>query len=76
MVWDRAHALKIVGPDAHKIHSFTSGHPEFAVSVQGEEQSAPIRVRLNNHPKDTAQVYFNHKAHLKPEKLGPEGANS
>jgi predicted CXXCH cytochrome family protein len=66
--------LKIVGPDAHKIHSFTSGHPEFAVSVQGEEQSAPIRVRLNNHPKDTAQVYFNHKVHLKPEKLGPEGS--
>ena len=57
------------------IHSFTTDHPEFAVSVLPPGQMAAQRVRLNDAQQlaDQATLKLNHKLHLSPELLGPEG---
>ena len=54
------------------IHSFTTDHPEFAVSVLPPGQMAAQRVRLNDAHQlaDQATLKLNHKLHLSPELLG------
>ena len=51
---------------ASKIARFSSGHPEFAVTVA--PAGAPARVRLDDKPAPTdgAQVCLDHQKHLKP----------
>ena len=57
-----------------RIQSFNNGHPEFKVSVKGQ-QGTEERVRLDDtaHLVDTAQVELNHQVHLKPDLKGPKG---
>ena len=61
---------------AAKVHSFTADHPEFAVSVSQAGQKTPTRVRLDDKDRlvDTAAMKLNHKVHLGPDLMGPEGA--
>jgi len=58
-----------------KVLSFTSSHPEFAVSVLFPGQKTPERVRLNEKERlaDTASIKLNHNLHLQSDLLGPDG---
>ena len=62
-------------PIATAIHSFMVDHPEFAITVAGPEQHTVQRVRLNEgeRVRDTAAIKLNHKVHMNPDLLGPEG---
>ena len=62
-------------PIAGKVQSFSAGHPEFAVSVSRPGQETPQRVRLNEKGRlvDTASMKLNHKLHLQPDLMGPDG---
>jgi hypothetical protein len=57
------------------VRSFTTAHPEFAVSVGPPDLPAPNRVRLTDKDAlvDHAQLKLNHKLHLAPELAGPDG---
>ncbi|MBI3781535.1 MAG: hypothetical protein HY278_10865 [candidate division NC10 bacterium] len=53
-------------PFARSIHTFSSGHPEFAVLVRENNQTSRIRLDDKARLKDSAQVKLNHQKHLKP----------
>lgn len=56
------------------IHRFSSDHPEFAVSVP-EPEGTLKRVRLDDAANlaDRATLKLNHKVHLDPSLMGPNG---
>lgn len=66
----RCHAdLKSKGPATtfeRKIESFTTNHPEFAVTVKEGDRALRVRLDDRERLKDTAQVKLNHQKHLKP----------
>ncbi len=57
------------------IHSFTSDHPEFAISQFTPEKKTPDRVRFNQESllRDQGQLKLNHQVHLAPDLKGPKG---
>lgn len=57
------------------ILSFTTQHPEFAVTVLLPGQATPERLRLSDKERlvDTASIKLNHKLHLQPNLVGPNG---
>lgn len=71
-------ALRVKNGQA-KIHTeikrLYADHPEFAVSLQETGQEAPYRVRLSDtvHLQDPAALRLNHKVHLDPNLMGPNG---
>jgi len=62
-------------PFEGKVLSFTTHHPEFAVAVLLPGQKTPERVRLSDKERlvDTASIKLNHKLHLQPNLIGPNG---
>jgi hypothetical protein len=62
-------------PVVAQIHTFHVDHPEFAVSLSQPGQKTADRVRLNQEDKlrDQATLKLNHKLHLDPQLMGPEG---
>ena len=56
-------------PDIAAVHSFTSDHPEFAISRSRPNQAVPLRVRLNDKTqlKDDGKLKLNHALHLELE---------
>lgn len=57
-------------PDIAAVHSFTSDHPEFAISRSRPDGAAPLRVRLNDKAqlKDDGRLKLNHALHLEFDK--------
>ena len=58
-------------PNIAAVHSFTSDHPEFAISrLRPDRASPPLRVRLNDQAqlKDDGRLKLNHSVHLGLEK--------
>ncbi len=62
-------------PVETKVHHFTNGHPEFAITRHNEENNTYTRVRLTDKAqlKDDARLKLNHKCHLAPDLLGDKG---
>src|SRR3989442_6533586 len=62
-------------PISKRIHSFSTDHPEFAVSIAQPGAREPLRVRLTEKERavDTAAMKLNHKRHLASDLMGPEG---
>ena len=61
-------------PITTAIHSFMADHPEFAISVS--RVGYPVqRVGLNEGKQvvDSAAIKLNHRLHLKPDLMGPDG---
>ena len=56
-----------------KILSFNNGHPEFKVTVQGEQGKERVSLNDKEHLIDTAQIKLNHKLHLKSGLKSPKG---
>ena len=61
-------------PVTTAIHSFVADHPEFAISVSRPGYTIQ-RVGLNERKQvvDTAAIKLNHRLHLKPDLMGPDG---
>ncbi|MEO7863059.1 MAG: FHA domain-containing protein, partial [Nitrospirales bacterium] len=58
-------------PGIASVHSFTSDHPEFAISrLRSDRAAPPLRVRLDDKAqlKDDGRLKLNHALHLKLEK--------
>lgn len=62
-------------PIATRLHSFTADHPEFAITVSKPGHPPVQRVRLDEGERvtDTATIKLNHRLHLKPNLMGPDG---
>lgn len=62
-------------PVATVVRSFSTDHPEFAISQFASEKKTPDRVRFNQESllKDQGQLKLNHQVHLAPDLKGPKG---